>query len=73
MKDLKKSGKLTVNSKWKELFQWLKDESAFRDMIGQPGSTPMELYRDLIADLELEIYRQGKQIQELLKVFFCFN
>lgn len=51
-----------------ELYPLLASSPVYTDMLGQPGSTPMDLYRDAIVRVEDEVYPQRKLAQAILKV-----
>ena len=46
----------------------LADTKVYEQMLGQPGSTPLDLYRDLIVRVEDEVYPERKLAQTILKV-----
>ncbi|KAJ3025423.1 UNVERIFIED_CONTAM: hypothetical protein HDU68_007136 [Siphonaria sp. JEL0065] len=49
---LVKEGVIHVNSKWKEVYPFVADEACFDEMLGQPGSNPLELFWDVLVNLE---------------------
>ncbi|ELR12577.1 uncharacterized protein ACA1_309660 [Acanthamoeba castellanii str. Neff] len=55
------AGKLDRNSKWKRFKRTIKEDPRYEDLIGQPGSTPSELYGDFVEDLQ-ERYEETKRI-----------
>ena len=62
---------LHVDAKWKDIYPVIKDDGRFLQMVGQPGSTPLDLYRDIIVELEDEVYEDGQYAKEILKVHIC--
>lgn len=66
--ELEKDKKVvTCRTKWKTIYPYLQNDQRYLEMVGQPGSTPMELFRDLIVKLEDEMFEDGRAIQEILK------
>jgi pre-mRNA-processing factor 40 len=55
------AGKLDRTTKWKRFKRTLKDDPRYDEMIGQPGSTPSELYGDFVEDLQ-ERHEETKKI-----------
>jgi pre-mRNA-processing factor 40 len=39
-------------------------------MLGQPGSNPLELFWDVVEELDEILYQQRKIITEIIKVFY---
>lgn len=73
MTELREKRTLHVDSKWKEIYELVKDDERFLNMVGQPGSTPLDLYRDVIVELEDEVYEDGQYVKEILKVLLHFH
>ncbi len=69
--ELCESGRFHVDTKWKELYPLVHEDERFTAMLGITGSTPLDLYRDVVLDLEEELYRDRKLAQEILKVLIC--
>ncbi|KAF9365807.1 PRP40 pre-mRNA processing factor 40 [Mortierella sp. NVP85] len=65
--DLKKKGSLNAKTSWMQIHPLIKEDPRYLDILGQPGSTPMELFWDLIENLDEKLYQDRKMIQELLK------
>ena len=64
---LRKDGKLNIFTLWKEIYPVLAETEVFVAMLGQPGSTAMDLYRDAIVRIEDEVYPDRKLAQSILK------
>jgi pre-mRNA-processing factor 40 len=43
-----KAGQITAVTHWKDIYQKLRDEPTYLNLVGQPGSTPKELFEDII-------------------------
>ncbi|XP_018025911.1 pre-mRNA-processing factor 40 homolog B isoform X2 [Hyalella azteca] len=60
-------GKLTSMSLWVELFPIISADIRFSQMLGQPGSTPLDLFKFYVADLKSRFHDEKKIIKEILK------
>ncbi|ETS64340.1 hypothetical protein PaG_01187 [Moesziomyces aphidis] len=58
LKKLQAEGQIRARSTWGEVFPLLKDDPDFVRAVGQPGSTPLEMFFDLVDDLDQELERQ---------------
>ncbi|KAI8346809.1 hypothetical protein B0O80DRAFT_222600 [Mortierella sp. GBAus27b] len=67
LSEVRKKGSLNAKSCWMQIHPLIKEDSRYLDILGQPGSTPMELFWDLIEDLDERLYQDRKMIQDLLK------
>ena len=52
---------LNMETKWKDFILLIKDKDEYLNMLGQEGSTPLELFQDKIQDLKKE-YKKIKKI-----------
>lgn len=44
--------KIRARTKWKEVYHLFSSSSAYLDMLGTPGSNPLELFWDVVDDLD---------------------
>ncbi|XP_046424442.1 pre-mRNA-processing factor 40 homolog A [Neodiprion virginianus] len=65
--DLHEQGKLTSMSLWVELYPMLSADIRFSAMLGQPGSTPLDLFKFYVEDLKSRFHDEKKIIREILK------
>ncbi|KAG0236940.1 PRP40 pre-mRNA processing factor 40 [Actinomortierella wolfii] len=65
--ELRNAGKVNARTEWSQVYPSLKDDARYQDILGQPGSTPQELFWDLIEDLDEKLYQDRKLVQEVLK------
>ncbi|KAF9438329.1 PRP40 pre-mRNA processing factor 40 [Entomortierella beljakovae] len=65
--DLRSKGQINAKTSWMQIHPLIKEDPRYLGMLGQPGSTPMELFWDLIEDLDERLYQDRKMIQELLR------
>ncbi|KAH8549722.1 hypothetical protein BGW37DRAFT_428559 [Umbelopsis sp. PMI_123] len=63
-----RAGKL-INAKtdWMEIYPHLKDDLRYQNMLGQPGSTPLDLFWDMVDELGERFYKQKRIIYDILK------
>ena len=68
LKELVDAGKLKARSKWKEVYPSFSDDKRYLDMLGNPGSNPLELFWDVVDDLDQKLvfsggegYRKGRR------------
>jgi pre-mRNA-processing factor 40 len=59
---------LTIKHKWNKFVALIKTEPRYLNLVGQPGSTPKELFEDFI-DTEKENFRRQKgALKTIIKV-----
>ncbi|PWZ03518.1 hypothetical protein BCV70DRAFT_18701 [Testicularia cyperi] len=52
---LRDEGKIHAKSTWGQVFTLVKDDDRFLRVVGQPGSTPLDLFYDVVDDLDLAL------------------
>ncbi|KAF9908607.1 hypothetical protein BX616_000076 [Lobosporangium transversale] len=67
LNELKSKGQLNAKTYWMQIHPLIKDDPRYQDILGQPGSTPMELFWDLVEDLDEKLYQDRKMVQDLLR------
>jgi len=60
-------GKLTSMSLWVELHPIISADIRFAQLLGQPGSNPLDLFKFYVADLKSRFHDEKKIIREILK------
>merc|ERR1712051_37249 len=65
--ELHEAGKLTSMSLWVELYQAICADNRFSNMLGQPGSTPLDLFKFYVEDLKSLYTMEKKVIKEILR------
>ncbi|PPQ91486.1 hypothetical protein CVT25_013743 [Psilocybe cyanescens] len=58
--ELIQSGALKARTKWKEVYPLFRDDDRYLDMLGNPGSNPLELFWDAVDALDQQL--DGKVI-----------
>ncbi|KAI8050250.1 hypothetical protein BDF22DRAFT_696288 [Syncephalis plumigaleata] len=67
LNEYRQQGKIDAKSRWQEFYPLIKDDSRYTDMLGQPGSNPLELFWDIVEDVYEELYTTRKKIETDLK------
>ncbi|XP_065071818.1 pre-mRNA-processing factor 40 homolog B-like [Rhopilema esculentum] len=65
--ELHKSGYLTSMARWMDLYPKISADVRFANMLGQPGSTPLDLFKFFVEDLKARYNDEKKIIKEILK------
>ncbi|KAJ1794961.1 U1 snRNP protein, partial [Coemansia sp. RSA 2399] len=61
------SNKITPESTWTEFYPLLKTDQRYLDILGQPGSTPLELFWDEVEILSEGIYHERKVLESAMR------
>lgn len=64
---LHEEGKLTSMSLWVELYPMISADIRFSAMLGQQGSTPLDLFKFYVENLKARFHDEKKVIKEILK------
>ncbi len=59
---------INSKTKWKILVQRIKEESNYLNLLGQEGSTPKDLYDDVVSILKEDYKRNKDTLKKILKV-----
>jgi pre-mRNA-processing factor 40 len=70
LKQIHGEGSIEKDTPWKVFFQRVKEEPVFISMVGQEGSSPLDLYWDFLVDLEQQYTLDKELIINELKVMF---
>jgi len=65
--ELHEQGKLTSMSLWMELYPVISQDPRFHAVLGQPGSTPLDLFKFYVEELKARFHDEKKIIKEILK------
>lgn len=66
--ELHEQGKLHSMSLWMDLYHLVSQDVRFGNMLGQPGSTPLDLFKFYVEDLKARFHDEKKVVKEILKV-----
>lgn len=66
LQELRDKGTIKAGTKWKDVFPIIKEDERFTNMLANPGSTPLELFWDLVDDLDLKVEGDTRIIQNVM-------
>ncbi|XP_045443917.1 pre-mRNA-processing factor 40 homolog B isoform X10 [Pipistrellus kuhlii] len=66
--ELHETGQLHSMSTWMELYPAVSTDVRFANMLGQPGSTPLDLFKFYVEDLKARFHDEKKIIKDILKL-----
>src|SRR6185312_5084515 len=70
LEELKQKDVITDKSKWSEIYPLIGTDERYLNMLGQPGSSPLELFWDVVEELDEILYQQKKMVMDVMKVHF---
>ncbi|XP_019731441.1 pre-mRNA-processing factor 40 homolog A isoform X2 [Hippocampus comes] len=65
--ELHDHGQLHSMSAWMEMYPTLSSDIRFANMLGQPGSTPLDLFKFYVEDLKARYHDEKRIIKDILK------
>lgn len=65
--ELHDHGQLHSMSAWMEMYPTLSSDIRFASMLGQPGSTPLDLFKFYVEDLKARYHDEKRIIKDILK------
>lgn len=65
---LRSKGDIRAGAKWKEVYPLIKDDERYQNMLGQSGSTPLDLFWDVVEDMERDIRLKRNTVQDVMDV-----
>lgn len=65
--ELHEAGKLHSMSLWMDLYSTVSKDVRFFNLLGQPGSTALDLFKFYVEDLKARFHDEKKMIKEVLK------
>lgn len=66
LKELKESGLFNADSHWSDVYQLIKEDDRFVEMLGRNGSTPLELFHDALEEEEQLIKAKISVVERVL-------
>ena len=67
MNELQEKGTLNANSKWSHIYPLIKDDERFTSMVGQPGSTPLDYFYDIVDELDVRLTEIINRVEKSFK------
>lgn len=68
LNDLRSKGDIRAGTKWKHVYPLIKEDERYLNMLGQPGSTPLDLFWDQIEDIDRELRLKRNLAMDVLDV-----
>ena len=68
LRELKSQGKIKTGSKWMDIFPQIENEPRYTAMLGQPGSTPLDLFWDMVEEEERALRGPRNDVLDVLDV-----
>ncbi|KAI7898550.1 uncharacterized protein BX663DRAFT_524529 [Cokeromyces recurvatus] len=65
--ELVSNRKINVRTMWKEIHPLIKDDPRYITAVGLPDSTPLDMFWDIIDDLDEQFYHQKKMVYHALE------
>lgn len=80
LKELREADKIKPGSMWKEIFPLVENDPRYLGLLDNlgnkdrntDGSTPLDLFFDMLEDLDREVHDVRGLIEAILKVYTCF-
>ncbi|KAL0936570.1 FF domain-containing protein [Colletotrichum truncatum] len=66
LNELRKDGKINAGTKWRQIYPLIESDERYRNMAGQGGSTPQELFWDLVEEEEKAIRGPRNDVLDVL-------
>ena len=68
LNELVKSGEIKARTKWKQVYSSFANDNRYLDMLGNPGSNPIELFWDIVDALEQHAKPHDERVRPRRKV-----
>lgn len=68
LSELKNDGKIKAGTKWKQIFPLVENDARYTAMIGQNGSTPQELFWDVVEEEERGLRGTRNDVMDVIHV-----
>jgi pre-mRNA-processing factor 40 len=73
LQELVASGEIKARSKWKHVYPKFSSDSRYLDMLGRPGSNPIELFWDVVDDLDQKLDAKIATVEAAIKRYNSKN
>ncbi len=67
LKELKEAGKIKAGTKWMEILPVIHEDPRYVAMLGQPGSTPLDLFWDMVEEEERALRLVRNDVYDVLE------
>jgi pre-mRNA-processing factor 40 len=68
LKDLRSAGKIKAGAKWSDIHELIEDDPRYVSMLGQAGSTPLDLFWDMVEEEERMLRGKRNDVLDVLQV-----
>ena len=68
LKELRQNGKINAGTKWKTILPLVEKDERYTVMLGNPGSTPMDLFWDIVEEEERALRGSRNDVLDVLEV-----
>lgn len=65
--ELRSEGVITARTAWRSIYPRVANEERFRAALAQPGSTPIELFWDVVDELDVQLEEKVARVEAVLK------
>jgi pre-mRNA-processing factor 40 len=69
--ELRRNGKINAGTKWSQVVPLIENDARYTDAVGQSGSTPQELFWDVIEEEERGLRGPRNDVLDVLEVSYC--
>ncbi|KAI5779226.1 hypothetical protein EDC01DRAFT_621657 [Geopyxis carbonaria] len=66
LNELRSKGEIRAGTKWKHVYPLIKDDERYQNMLGQSGSTPLDLFWDVVEDMERDVRLKRTLVEDVL-------
>lgn len=71
--ELKRNNKIKAGTKWSSIHPLIVTDERYTEMLGQPGSTPLDLFWDMVEDEERVLRSTRNDVLDVLDVRLYFS
>ncbi len=71
LNELRSQGKIKAGSKWMDVLAAIEDDPRYVAMLGQSGSTPLDLFWDVVEEAERALRGRRNDVYDVLEVRSC--
>ncbi|KAG0148088.1 hypothetical protein CROQUDRAFT_670079 [Cronartium quercuum f. sp. fusiforme G11] len=64
--ELKLKGEIQARTTWKEIYPLIEEDERYTNLLGMPGSSPLDLFWDLVDDLDQDAEEKAKMVEGIL-------
>ena len=65
LEELKQSGQININSTWKSIYPLIESLEPYQNLLGNPGSSPLDLFWDVLDGIEQKAEADQKVVEKI--------